>query len=105
MPVGVGGAGDVGFAAVIGAGGGSSGGSSGSNPTGGRLDSVDEVGIKDEDLRFFRDIASVEYVNRYTTNRPQVNVRFGDVRETADVNQVIDVIERAVSGAYTSRNR
>lgn len=70
--------------------------------TGGSLDSVDEVGISDEDLKYLRDIAQAEYVNQYTTQRPVVYANFGDVHETADVNQVIAVLEDAVAGAYDS---
>lgn len=72
------------------------------NVTGGKLDSVDEVGISDEDLKYLRDIAQAEYINQYTTQRPVVYANFGDVRETADVNQVIEVLEAAVAGAYDS---
>lgn len=72
------------------------------NVTGGKLDSVDEVGISDEDLKYLRDIAQAEYVNQYTTQRPVVYANFGDVHETADVNQVIAVLEDAVAGAYDS---
>lgn len=72
------------------------------NVTGGKLDSVDEVGISDEDLKYLRDIAQAEYINQYTTQRPVVYANFGDVHETADVNQVIEVLEEAVAGAYGS---
>jgi flagellar biosynthesis GTPase FlhF len=72
------------------------------NVTGGKLDSVDEVGISDEDLKYLRDIAQAEYINQYTTQRPVVYANFGDVHETADVNQVIEVLEEAVAGAYAS---
>lgn len=72
------------------------------NVTGGKLDSVDEVGISDEDLKYLRDIAQAEYINQYTTQRPVVYANFGDVHETADVNQVIEVLEEAVAGAYDS---
>lgn len=77
-------------------------GSFNTNSTGGKLDKVDEVGITDEDLRYLRDIAQAEYVNQYTTQRPVVYANFGDVHETADVNQVISVLEDAVAGAYDS---
>ena len=75
---------------------------SASNPSGGKLDSVDSVGISDEDLRYLRDIAEVDYINKYTTLRPIVQANFGDVHETADVNQVLTVLENMVSNVYAS---
>lgn len=70
--------------------------------TGGKLDSVGEVGISDEDLKYLRDIAQAEYVNKYTTSRPVVYANFGDIHESADVNEVLAVLEDAVAGAYDS---
>lgn len=73
---------------------------------GGSLDSVgkikDDVNISDEDLKYLKDIAAVEFVNRYTTLTPNINVSFGDVRETADVDQIIDRIETILGDVYNS---
>lgn len=69
---------------------------------GGKLDKVDEVGISDEDLKFLKDIASVEFINKYTTMRPVVTNQFGDIHETADVNQIITVVEDSIVKAYES---
>jgi len=74
----------------------------GAVPTVSKGGKLDEVGIKDEDLKYLRDIAQVEYVNRYTTSRPTIQVQFGDVHETADVNQVLEVLEDVVAGVYDS---
>lgn len=63
---------------------------------GGFLDSVGEVGIKKEDLKYLRDAARVDYINQYTTLRPVVTASFGDVRETADVEQILGVFENGV---------
>lgn len=52
-----------------------------------------DVGIKSEDLRYLRDIREVEYVNQYSTVRPVVNVQFGDVRETVDMNKLLPAVE------------
>ena len=60
------------------------------------------VSLSDEDLQYMRDIAEIDYINKYTTMRPVVNATFGDVRETADVNKVLEVLENAVADAYAS---
>jgi len=78
------------------------------NPTiaGGDLDSVgkikDNVSITDEDIKLLKDVAATEFVNKYTTLRPEMSVSFGDVRETADVNKILSVIEDMVEEAYAS---
>ena len=78
------------------------------NPTidGGNLDSVgkikDDVSITDEDIKLLKDVAATEFVNKYTTLRPEMTVQFGDVRETADVNKILGVIEDMVEEAYAS---
>lgn len=76
------------------------------NIAGGNLDSVgkinDEVEITDEDLKYLKDVAKTEFVNKYTTLRPEMSVQFGDVRETADVNKILEVIEDMVEEAYAS---
>ena len=61
-----------------------------------------DVSISDDDIKYLRDIAKLEYVNQYTTLRPVVQAQFGDVHETADVNQIIKVFEDAIEGAYES---
>lgn len=78
------------------------------NPTiaGGDLDSVgkikDDVSITDEDIKLLKDVAATEFVNKYTTLRPEMSVQFGDVRETADVGKILEVIEDMVEEAYAS---
>jgi tape measure domain-containing protein len=73
---------------------------------GGDLDSVgkikDDVSITDEDIKLLKDVAATEFVNKYTTLRPEMSVQFGDVRETADVNKILGVIEDMVEEAYAS---
>jgi len=61
-----------------------------------------EVSLSDEDIKYLKDIATLEYVNQYTSLRPTVQATFGDIRETADVNQVIQVFEDAIEAAYSS---
>lgn len=58
--------------------------------TGGKLDSVDNVGIEEEDLQYLKDFAEQEYINKYSTATlaPNVNISFGDVHENADVEAI-----------------
>lgn len=67
---------------------------------GGSLDSVDSIGsdvdISDEDVRLLRDMAARDYLLQLQTITPVANVTFGDVRETADVNKIVEVIENMV---------
>lgn len=76
------------------------------NIAGGDLDSVGkikgDVSITDEDIKLLKDVAATEFVNKYTTLRPEMSVSFGDVRETADVNKILSVIEDMIEEAYAS---
>ena len=76
---------------------------------GGDIDSIDSVGsikddvsITDEDIKLLKDVATAEYVNKYTTLRPEMQVTFGDVRETADVKKILSVMEDMIEEAYAS---
>ena len=53
-----------------------------------------EVDISDEDLKMLKDIATREYMLNYKHITPNVNIKFGDIKETADVNEVKDAIQR-----------
>ena len=53
-----------------------------------------EVNISDEDLQMLKDIATKDYMIRYKQITPNVNIKFGDVKETADVNEVKNAIQR-----------
>lgn len=50
----------------------------------------DTVDIASEDLKYFRDLADQEVINQFTSKllQPQINVTFGEVRETADVDEI-----------------
>lgn len=75
------------------------------NPTiaGGQLDSIkDAVTITDEDIKLLKDVAKTEFINQYTSLKPEMKVTFGDIRETADVGQIMNVIETMVTDAYAS---
>lgn len=55
-----------------------------------KVEVVDTVDIASEDLRYLRDIAEQEAINQFTSKfvQPVVNVQFGEVRETADVDAI-----------------
>lgn len=61
-----------------------------------------DVSLADEDLRLLKEYATLEYVNRYTTSRPTTNIKFGDVRETADVGQIKGAVESMIVDAWNS---
>lgn len=73
---------------------------------GGNLDSIgridDSVEITDEDLKYLKDIAKTEFVNKYTTLRPELKVSFGDVHETADTEGLLTAMEDMIENAYAS---
>lgn len=52
------------------------------------------VNMSDDDMKYLRDIAERDYINQFKTSTlaPNINVQFGDVRETADVNKVASVL-------------
>lgn len=67
---------------------------------GGALDSVGSIGsdveISDEDIQLLRDVAARDFLLALQTSAPQVNNNFGDIRETADVNKILEVIQDMV---------
>lgn len=72
----------------------------GVNVSGGNLDSVgsikNDVNINDEDIQLLRDMAARDYLLNLQQVTPVAHISFGDVRETADVNKIMDVIENMV---------
>ena len=56
-----------------------------------------EVNISDEDLKMLKDIATKDYMLNYKHITPNVNIEFGDVKETADVNQVKTALEKMMN--------
>lgn len=53
-----------------------------------------EVDISDEDLKMLKDIATRDYMLNYKHVTPNVNISFGDVRETADVDSIKDELTK-----------
>lgn len=54
--------------------------------------------MSEEDLKYLRDIAEQEIINRFTTAEVKVeqNNKFGDVKETADLDGIMSYLERTV---------
>ena len=79
---------------------GATGAGGGVNVAGGNLDGVgsikNAVNINDEDIQLLRDMAARDYLLNLQQITPVAHISFGDVRETADVNKIMDVIEDMV---------
>lgn len=63
---------------------------------GGKLDDGGTVKLSDDDLTVLKDLATRKYLINLATMTPNVNNYFGDVRETADVNKILEVINKMV---------
>lgn len=59
----------------------------------------DTVDIASEDLKYMRDIAEQEVINEFTTKMvvPQFSVTFGDVRETADIDDIVSKLKSVLA--------
>lgn len=71
--------------------------------TGGKLDKSGEVKISDEDLKYLKDFAEQEFVNKFTsaTLAPNISIQFGDVHENADAesikNRIQEILEEEIA--------
>lgn len=59
--------------------------------------------ITDEDLKLLSDIATMKYQLNYQQITPQISLTFGDVRETADVDGIVDIIADKLTEVASSR--
>lgn len=59
----------------------------------------DSIDISQEDLKWLRDLAEQEVINRFTTATlaPQISIEFGDVKETADIDGIIGRLEEILT--------
>lgn len=74
---------------------------------GGKLDKIgkieDKVEITDEDIKMLKDVAKAEFINKYTTLRPEMKVEFsGPISETADINKLMEAMEDMVEEALSN---
>lgn len=65
------------------------------NKVGNWVDGGSKVEIDQESLETLKNIASFEIVNRFTTLNPTVQANFGDVRETVDINDVLEQVGKS----------
>lgn len=63
---------------------------------GGKLDKQD-VEISDEDIKLLKDVAAKEFMIKYKQITPNVNIKFGDVKETADVDAIGEHIKKMMN--------
>lgn len=61
-----------------------------------------KINLDDNSIQWLRDAGAIEFVNRFTTMRPILRVNFGDVHQTADVNEIADAIADMVENAVTT---
>lgn len=74
---------------------------------GGKIDEVGkikgDVSITEEDIKLLKDIASTDFINSYTTLRPEMKVEFtGPINETVDVNKILEAIEEMTEEALSN---
>lgn len=58
-----------------------------------------KINLDDNSIQWIRDAGAIEFVNRFTNMRPILKVIFGDVHQTADVNEIADAIADMVENA------
>ena len=61
-----------------------------------------KINLDDNSIQWIKDAGAIEFVNRFTNMRPILKVIFGDVHQTADVNEIADAIADMVENAVTT---
>ena len=61
-----------------------------------------KISLDEDSIKWLNDEAAVQFVNRYTTLRPILQVQFGDVHETADVDGIVEHVIDLVNEAYAT---
>lgn len=59
--------------------------------------------LSDEDIQLLLDIATRDYKLSYQQITPNIQVSFGDVRETADVDNILDVVAERITEVVNGR--
>lgn len=67
---------------------------------GGKLDKDQQITLAEENLQLITDLARKEVILNYQQLTPQVTITMGDIRETADVDTVIDRLETRLTELY-----
>lgn len=60
------------------------------------------INLSDEDVQLLKDYARVQFTTHLTSLTPKVNATFGDVRESADVNVIMKLLEKFIKDAAES---
>ena len=63
------------------------------NVVGGKLD---DVSISEEDIQLLKDISARDFLINVSTVTPVMNNSFGDIKETADINRILEELDRMV---------
>ena len=67
---------------------------------GGKLDKIgkieDDVEISEENLKWLKDIATKKFQINYQQLTPSLTASFGDIKETADVDNILTVLENKI---------
>lgn len=74
----------------------------GSDTTGGKAvkTTTDDKLISDEDIQLLLDVATRDYKLNYQQVTPNITLTFGDVRETADVDSILDRVADKLEEIY-----
>lgn len=73
-------------------------------PNIGTIDNIKSgsVSLDEDSIKYLNEQGMIEFVNRYTTMSPNIHLQFGDIRETADVDQIIEHVVDVIQDAYVT---